>query len=72
MRCLRDWGSARSSALARPQVAAGRLVAVLADWTQPTLPIHLVYPATRHPSARLRAFADWAIEIFGQAGGGIG
>jgi LysR family transcriptional regulator for bpeEF and oprC len=57
---------------ARPQIAAGRLVAVLDDWAQLTLPIHLVYPATRHPSARLRAFADWAIEIFGQAGGGIG
>lgn len=51
---------------ARPHIAAGRLVSVLEDWAQPTLPIHLVYPATRHPNARLRAFADWAIEVFGR------
>jgi LysR family transcriptional regulator for bpeEF and oprC len=49
---------------ARAHLAEGRLVAVLEDWTQPMLPIHLVYPATRHPSAKLRAFADWAVEIF--------
>lgn len=49
---------------ARRHLAEGRLVAVLEDWRQPTLPIHLVYPATRHPSAKLRIFADWAVEIF--------
>lgn len=53
---------------ARPHLADGQLVAVLEDWEQPTLPIHLVYPATRHPRARLRAFADWAVELFGQPG----
>jgi hypothetical protein len=26
--------------------------------------LHLVYPAERFPNARLRAFADWATEIF--------
>jgi LysR family transcriptional regulator for bpeEF and oprC len=56
---------------ARPHIAAGRLVPILEDWEQPTLPIHLVYPATRHPSAKLRAFAGWAIEIFGRTSGGI-
>jgi DNA-binding transcriptional LysR family regulator len=49
---------------ARAHIAEGRLVPLLRDWSQPTLPIHLVYPATRHQSARLRAFADWAVEIF--------
>jgi LysR family transcriptional regulator for bpeEF and oprC len=49
---------------ARRHLAEGRLVAVLEDWRQPTLPIHLVYPATRHLSAKLRVFADWAVEIF--------
>jgi DNA-binding transcriptional LysR family regulator len=48
----------------RLHFAEGRLVEVLADWTQPTLPINLVYPATRHPAAKLRAFADWTVEIF--------
>lgn len=49
-------------------IAAGRLVPVLEDWDQPNAPLHLVYPATRHPSARLRAFADWAIDIFSRPG----
>jgi LysR family transcriptional regulator for bpeEF and oprC len=49
---------------ARRHLAEGRLVAVLEDWRQRTLPIHLVYPATRHLSAKLRVFADWAVEIF--------
>jgi DNA-binding transcriptional LysR family regulator len=49
-------------------IAAGRLVPVLEDWDQPNAPLHLVYPATRHPSAKLRAFADWAIDIFSRPG----
>jgi LysR family transcriptional regulator for bpeEF and oprC len=49
-------------------LAAGRLVPVLEDWDQPNAPLHLVYPATRHPSAKLRAFADWAIDIFSRPG----
>jgi LysR family transcriptional regulator, regulator for bpeEF and oprC len=51
---------------ARPHLEAGRLVPILEDWIQPSHPLHLVYPATRHPSAKLRAFADWAVEIFGR------
>ena len=46
---------------------AGRLVEILQGWTQPSLPLNLVYPATRHPSAKLRAFADWAVELFGSS-----
>lgn len=49
---------------ARSHFESGRLVPVLEDWGQPSLPLHLVYPATRHPSAKLRAFADWAVETF--------
>lgn len=52
---------------ARPHFATGRLVPVLDDWSQPSAPLHLVYPATRHPSAKLRAFADWAVETFKRA-----
>lgn len=57
---------------ARPHIAAGRLVEVLQDWEQPAIPIHLVCPAARHASAKLRAFADWAVEIFGQKDCGVG
>jgi LysR family transcriptional regulator for bpeEF and oprC len=48
----------------RAHIEAGRLVPVLEDWMQPSHPLHLIYPAIRHPSAKLRAFADWAVEIF--------
>ncbi|MFL1417660.1 LysR family transcriptional regulator [Pseudomonas fildesensis] len=49
---------------ARAHFGTGRLVPLLEDWVQPSHPIQLVYPATRHPSAKLRAFADWAVELF--------
>jgi len=49
---------------ARQHLDSGRLVPILGDWTQPSLPLHLVYPAARHPNAKLRAFADWVMEIF--------
>jgi DNA-binding transcriptional LysR family regulator len=51
---------------ARPHLETGKLVSVLGDWTPRSHPLHLVYPASRHQSARLRAFADWAVEIFSQ------
>lgn len=40
---------------------AGRLVAVLARWEPPPLPIHVVHGAGRRPSARVRAFVDHAV-----------
>ncbi len=49
---------------ARQHISSGRLVPILEDWAQPTHPLQLVYPSTRHPSAKLRAFADWAVELF--------
>lgn len=42
----------------------GHLVPVLNDWSQPSLPIQLVYPASRHPNARLRVFSDWVAGLF--------
>lgn len=49
---------------AQPYIAAGRLQRILADWTHPPLPIHVVYPPNRHLSAKVRAFVDWAAELF--------
>jgi LysR family transcriptional regulator, regulator for bpeEF and oprC len=37
---------------------------VLPDWTRPALPVHVVYPPNRHLSAKVRAFVDWAAELF--------
>lgn len=49
---------------AHAHVAAGRLVPILQDWRPPSHPLQLVYPSARHPSAKLRAFIDWAVELF--------
>jgi LysR family transcriptional regulator for bpeEF and oprC len=45
-------------------LASGRLVEVLADWTRPALPVHVVYPPNRHLSAKVRAFVEWAADLF--------
>ena len=37
---------------------------LLPDWTQPRLPVYVVYPSNRHLSAKVRAFVDWAAELF--------
>lgn len=50
--------------VAAPHLASGALVQVLADWTRPALPIHVVYPPNRHLSAKVRAFVDWAADLF--------
>jgi len=49
---------------ASPHLASGQLRAVLEDWTRPGHPLHIVYPASRHLSAKLRLFVDWVAEVF--------
>jgi len=48
-----------------PELAAGRLEAVLADAMPPPNGIYAVYPHNRHLSAKVRAFVDFLIERFG-------
>lgn len=38
------------------------LVRVLPEWTCGSLPLFVLYPPTRHLSARVRAFVDWLVE----------
>jgi len=45
-------------------LAAGELKAVLSDWNTPTQPLSVVYPQTRHLSAKVRAFADFVASMF--------
>lgn len=52
--------------VARPYLADGRLIEILPEQQPGPFPLHLVYPANRKQNARLRAFADWVIEIFAQ------
>lgn len=41
------------------QLQTGDLVEILGDWHMASMPISIVYPSTRHVSAKVRAFADW-------------
>ena len=47
-----------------PHAEAGRLRALLVDWTRPRHPLHVVYPSNRHLSAKLRLVVDWLAEVF--------
>lgn len=47
----------------RADLDAGRLEAVLEDWTPPLAPLSLYYPGRRHPSAAFNAFIDLAREV---------
>jgi DNA-binding transcriptional LysR family regulator len=42
-----------------PELADGRVVAVLEDWSLPAVDLWAVFPAGRLPTARARAFVDW-------------
>lgn len=46
----------------RDDIASGRLVQMLEDWTPPLAPLCLYYPSRRNPSAAFRAFIDLARE----------
>jgi LysR family transcriptional regulator, regulator for bpeEF and oprC len=47
-----------------PYIARGELVEVMPDWRHPLIPMHVVYPPNRHLSARVRAFVEWAADLF--------
>lgn len=69
---LDEAGLARTAALAsvgltlamesdvRDDIAAGRLVTVLEDWTPTLAPLSLYYPNRRNPTAAFKAFVDFA------------
>jgi DNA-binding transcriptional LysR family regulator len=46
-------------------LAAGRLVEVLADCPPTPTPISVLYPRSRQLSPRVRVFIDWLVEILG-------
>jgi len=49
---------------ARQHLDTGELVRLLPEWGHPLLPVYVVYPPNRHLSAKVRAFVDWAAELF--------
>jgi DNA-binding transcriptional LysR family regulator len=50
-------------------LAAGRLVRILADYVPAPTSIYAVYPSRRHLSAKVRAFVDFLAERFAAVGG---
>ncbi|WP_226574034.1 LysR family transcriptional regulator [Acuticoccus sediminis] len=49
----------------RPYLADGRLEAVLGDYRPAPMPLHLVYHESGRQNARVRAFCDFVVEVFG-------
>jgi DNA-binding transcriptional LysR family regulator len=47
-----------------PDLRAGRLVALLPGYETPPTAVHAVYPASRHPAVKLRAFVDFLAAKF--------
>ena len=47
--------------------ATSELVPVLQDWQPAPLPVHVLYPANRHLSTKVRVFVDWATELFSRS-----
>ena len=52
--------------VARPYLKSGQLKQVLADWTAEQAPISVMYPQSRHLSAKVRIFVDWVSELIQQ------
>jgi len=49
--------------IVRPHLDSGQLVAVLPDWTVEQYAISVMYPQSRHLSAKVRIFVDWISEL---------
>ena len=54
------------SFLVNEQLRSGRLQRVLGDWDTAPVPLHVVYPQSRHLSATVRAFVEWVAELFAE------
>jgi LysR family transcriptional regulator for bpeEF and oprC len=60
------------SSLAQDAVVTGRLRPLLVDWAAEGPPLYVAYPHHRHLSAKIRAFVDFAAEVFAGDGGWAG
>lgn len=54
-----------------PALASGALVEILADEPRHTHPVHLIYPAHKHPSALLENLRGLLPGAGGQSGTGV-
>jgi LysR family transcriptional regulator, regulator for bpeEF and oprC len=47
--------------------ASDELVPVLPEWQPEPMPVHVLYPANRHLSTKVRVFIDWIADVFSQS-----
>jgi len=52
--------------VARSYLESGELTQILTNWTAERLPISVMYPQSRHLSAKVRVFVDWVSELIQQ------
>lgn len=57
-----------SRLMAEKSFRDGTLQPVLADWSREPYPIFVVFPPNRHLSSKVRAFVDWAADLFAKSG----
>jgi LysR family transcriptional regulator for bpeEF and oprC len=50
--------------LLQPHLESGALIEVLPQWKPLPMPISAVYPHNRHLAPKVRAFLDWAAQLF--------
>ena len=62
--CVAGYGIAQVMAVAtEPLLASGQLVELFPDWPDERFPLYALYPSRQHPSAKVRAFLDFVIDI---------
>lgn len=49
--------------MAEADLAAGRLLSVVAGWEQPPVPVHALLPTGGEPTAKVRALVDWLVRL---------
>jgi len=49
--------------MAAPHAARGELVRLFDDWQLQAMPMHVMFPPSRHVSQRLRVFMDWVASL---------
>src|SRR4051812_44591754 len=54
------------SLASRGLIARGEVKEILAEWSAVGPAMHLVYEKSRMPSARLRAFIEFAVDLFAE------
>ncbi|WAJ28297.1 LysR family transcriptional regulator [Antarcticirhabdus aurantiaca] len=55
-------------AYVEPDIAAGRLVPLLTEWTPNETVLYAVYPSRRFTAPKVRCFVDFLVETFGDDG----